>query len=91
MRLAATSQFVRAQDDTGGDKPVCEEPKTPFPNDECGKDYIDETRSKLLTNIFVKKARAKEISVIRELGAWEMVDRPRDEVVFGTRWVDITR
>ena len=30
-----------------------------------------------------------EISVIRELVVWEVVDRPHDEVVFGTRWVDI--
>ena len=36
-----------------------------------------------------RRQRAEEISVIRELGVWEVVDRPCDEVVFGTRWVDI--
>ena len=42
-------------------------------------------------NTHVEKARADEISVIRELGVWEVVDRPRDEVVLGTRWVDINK
>ena len=53
--------------------------------------YIDDTSGKLLNNTLVEKARAQEISVIRELGVWEVVDRPRDEVVFGTRWVDINK
>ena len=39
----------------------------------------------------VDKARTEEILVIRELGVWEVVDRPCDEVVFGTRWVDINK
>ena len=57
--------------ETGGDKPVCEEPKTLFfPYDECGWDYINDTS-------LVEKARTEEISVIRELGVWEVVvDRP---------------
>ena len=46
--------------------------------------------AKLLNNTLVEKARAR-ISVIREVGVWEVVDRPRDEVVFGTRWVDINK
>ena len=62
----------------------CEEPKTLFPYDECGWDYIDDTSGKLLGNTLVEKARAEEISVIRELGVWE-ADRPYDEFVFGTR------
>ena len=45
----------------------------------------------MLKNTLVEKARVEEISVIRELGVWEVVDRPRDEVVFGTRWVDINK
>ena len=77
--------------ETGGDKPVCEEPKTLFPHDWCGWDYIDDTSGKLLNNTLVEKAGAEEISVIRELGVWEFADRPRDEVVFGTRWVDINK
>ena len=70
---------------------MCAEPKTPFPYDECGWDNIDDTSGKLLNNTLVEKARAEEISVIRELGAWEVGDRPFDEVVFGTRWVDINK
>ena len=76
---------------TGGDKPVCEEPKTPFPHDECGWDYTDDTSGKLLNNTLVEKAGAEKISVIRELGVWEVVDRPCDEVVFGTRWVHLKK
>ena len=76
---------------TVADKPVCEEPKTPFPYDECGWDYVDDTSGKLLNHTLVEKARAEEISVIRELCVWEVVDRPHNEVVFGTRWVDIKK
>ena len=82
--LQQRDRYVASVHETGGDKPVCEEPKTPFPYDECGWDYIDDTS-------LVEKARAKEISVIRGLGVWEAVDRPSDEVVFGTRWVDINK
>ena len=59
--------------ETSGDKPVCEEPKTPFPDDEC----IDDTSGKLLNNTLVEKARAEVISVIRERGVWDV------------RWFDI--
>ena len=52
--------------------------------------YTDDTSGKLLNNTLVEKARAEEISVIRELAVSEVVDRPRDEV-FGTRWVDINK
>ena len=83
-------RYVASVHETSGDKPVCEEPKTLLPYDECGWDYIDDTSGKLLNNTLVEKARAEEISVIRELGVWEVVDRPRDEV-FGTRWVDINK
>ena len=64
---------------------VCEEPKTPFPYDECGWDYIDDTSGKLPNNTLVEKARAEEV------GVWEVVGRPCDEVVFGTRWDDINK
>ena len=64
---------------------MCEAPKTPFPHDECGWDYIDDTSGKLLKNTLVEEARTEEISVIRELGVWEVVDRPRGEAMFGTR------
>ena len=60
--------YVASVHELVGTKPVCEEPKTPFPYDECGWDYIDDTSGKLLNNTLVEKARAEEISVIRELG-----------------------
>ena len=82
--------YAASVHETGGDKPVCEEPKTPFLYGECGWDFIDDTSGKLLNNTRVEKARAEEISVIRELGVLEVV-RPCDEVVFGTRWVDINK
>ena len=65
--------------------------ETPFPCDEWSWDYIDDTGDKLLNNTLVEKARVQEMSVIRELGVWEVVDRPHDEVVFGTRWFDINK
>ena len=77
-------QYVASVHETGADRPVCEEPKTPFPYDECGWDHIDDTSGKLLNNTLVEKARAEEIEVIREVGLWHVVDRPRGEVVFGT-------
>ena len=82
---------VASVHETGGDELVCEEPKTSFPCDECSWDYIDDTSGTLLNNALVKKAKAEEISVIRELGVWEVVDRPFNEVVFGARWVDINK
>ena len=39
----------------------------------------------MLNNTLVEKARAEEISVFRKLCVWEVVDRPCDEVVIGTR------
>ena len=88
--LQQRDRYVASMHETAGDKPVCEEPKTLFPSDECGWDYIDDTSGKLLNNTLVEKAGAEEMSVIRELGVWEVADRPRD-VVFGTRWVDINK
>ena len=77
--LQQRDRYVASVHEIGADRPVCEEPKTPCSHDECGWDYIDDTSGELLKN------RAGEISVIRGLGVWEVVDRPRDEVVFGPR------
>ena len=74
--LEQRDRYVARVHGTGGDKPVCVEPKTPFPHDECGWDYIDDTKGKLLNNTLVEKASVEEISDIRELGVWEVVDRP---------------
>ena len=56
-------------------------PRHFFPFDFFGWDYIDDTSGKLLNHTLVEKARDEEISVIQELGVWEVVDKPRDEVV----------
>ena len=58
------------------DKPVCEKPKTLFPYVFIVWDYIDDTSGKLLNHTLVEKARDEEISFIRELGIWEVVDKP---------------
>ena len=42
--LQQRDRYVASVHETGGDKPVCEQPKTHFPYDECGWDYIDDTR-----------------------------------------------
>ena len=65
-------QYVASVHETGTDWEVCEVPKTPFPYDECGWDYIDDPSGKLLNNTLVDKARTEEIWVIRELGVWEL-------------------
>ena len=70
---------------------MCEESKTLFQYDESGWDYIDDTSGKLLNNTLVEKARAEEISVIREQVVREVVDSPHDKIVCGTRWVDISK
>ena len=79
--LQLRDRDVASVHETGADEPVCEEPKTPFPYDECGWDYIDDTSGMLLNNTLAEKARSEEIAVIRELGVWEVVNRPHDEVV----------
>ena len=47
-------RYVASVHETGGDKPVCEEPMTLFAYDECGWDYIDDTNGKLLNNTVVE-------------------------------------
>ena len=74
-------RYVASVHETGGNKPVCEEPKTLFPYDKCGWDCIDDTSGKLLNNTLVEKARAEEMSVIRELGVWEVDPGTRSGLV----------
>ena len=65
---------VASVHETGDDKLVREEPKTPFPYDGCGLDFIDDVSGTLLNNTLSEKARAEEISVLRELGDLKGVD-----------------
>eukprot|EP00439_Symbiodinium_sp_Y106_P022321 s10774_g2.t1 len=39
----------------------------------------------------VKAARAEEVSVIKQMGVWEVIPRPSNENVIGTRWIDINK
>ena len=89
--LQQRGPFLASVHQTGVGRPVCEEPKKLFPYDECGWDFIDDMSGKLLNDTLVEKARAEEIAVIHQLGVWEVVDRPHDEVVYGTRWVDVNK
>ena len=66
--LQQRDRCVAGVHETGTDKPACEEPRTLFPYDECGWDYIDDTSGKLLNNTLVEKARAEEISIQLEFG-----------------------
>ena len=43
------------------------------------------------TRPLFEKAKVEEIAVIHQLGVWEVVDKPHDEVVYGTRWVDVNK
>ena len=46
--LQKRDRYVASVHEAGADKPVCEEPKIPFPYDECGWDFIDDTSGMLL-------------------------------------------
>ena len=59
--LQQRDRHVASVQGTDSDKPVCEEPKTPFPYDECGWDYMDDTSGKLLNDTPVEKARAEYV------------------------------
>ena len=52
-------QYVASVHETGTDRPVCEEPKTPFPHDECGRAYIDDTSGKLLKTTLLSRRRGQ--------------------------------
>ena len=41
LLLQQRDLYLASVHQTGTDRPVCEEPKTPFPHDECGWDFID--------------------------------------------------
>ena len=74
LLLQECDRYRASVHQTGSDRPVCEEPKTPFPYGQCGWDCIDDMSGKPLNNTLVENAIAEEISVIRELGVWEVVD-----------------
>ena len=83
-------RYVASVHEAGADKPVCEEPKIPCPYDECGWDFIDDTSGKLLKKHLSRRRGLRKFWSFVNLVS-EVVDRPLDEVVCGTRWVDINK
>jgi hypothetical protein len=37
------------------------------------------------------EARYEELQVIKQMGVWEVIKRPRNERTIGTRWIDINK
>ena len=68
--------------------PVCEEnfgidPEEPL--------YWDNVSGKPLDTAKVQEARREECQVIDAMGVWEVIDRPANERVISTRWVDVNK
>ena len=91
LLLRMREDYVMSVHAEAKEQPVCEEPAAPYSYDDCGWDFIDDTSGKYLNTTLVQKARSEEIEVINEMGIWEVIDRPLDVVVYGTRWVDINK
>eukprot|EP00439_Symbiodinium_sp_Y106_P005361 s12533_g1.t1 len=53
--------------------------------------FYDDLTGKELPAEGVKAARAEEVSVIKQMGVWEVIPRPANEKVIGTRWIDINK
>ena len=69
-------------------KPVCEhdlgiDPEAP--------QYWDNISGQPLSTEKVEEARSEEISVINQMQVWEVIDRPSNEKVIPTRWVDVNK
>ena len=56
MQTGSSFSSVIERVKIGTDRPVCEEPKTPYPHDECGWGHIDDT---CRNNTLVEKAKTK--------------------------------
>ena len=69
----------------------CEEASIPYAYDDCGWNFYDDISGKPLNNTLVTKARAEEMGVIAEMKIWDVVDRPKNMRVIGTRWVDVNK
>ena len=51
----------------------------------------DNISGKPLSTEKVKEARTEEISAINQMQVWEVIDRPSNEKVIPTRWVDVNK
>ena len=89
--LQQRDRYLTSVHETGADKPVCEEPKTPFPYDECGWGCIDDTSGKLLNNTHLpRRQELRNYRSFVNLVSGKLSPH-HDEVVFGTRQVDINK
>ena len=69
--------------------PVCEEGFGLDP--EKLPRYWDDVSGKELKPEKVVAARKEEISVIDDMGVWEVIPRPKGEKVISTCWVDVNK
>ena len=89
LLLAQRRGFLGAlQAGDSNQKPVCEDdlgidPEAPM--------YWDNISGKPLSTEKVEEARTEEISVINQMQVWEVIDRPSNEKVIPTRWVDVNK
>ena len=89
LLLAQRRGFLGAlQAGDSNQKPVCEDdlgidPEAPM--------YWDNISGKPLSTEKVEGARTEEISVINQMQVWEVIDRPSNEKVIPTRWVDVNK
>ena len=68
--------------------PVCEEHFEIDPEEPL---YWDNVSGKPLDSAKVQEARREECQVIDAMGVWEVIDRPANERVISTRWVDVNK
>ena len=53
--------------------------------------FYDDNTGKPLPSKGVMEARYEELQVIKQMGVWEVIIRPRNERTIGTRWIDINK
>ena len=68
--------------------PVCEEHFEIDPEEPL---YWDNVSGKPLDTAKVPEARREECQVIDAMGVWGVIDRPTNERVISTRWVDVNK
>ena len=68
--------------------PVCEEHFEIDPEEPL---YWDNVSGKPFDTAKVQEARREECQVIDAMGVWEVIDRPANERVISTRWVDVNK
>ena len=90
LLLAQRRGFLGAlhTDSNSSRKPVCEDD---FGIDPEAPQYWDNISGKPLSTEKVEEARSEEISAINQMQVWEVINRPSNEKVIPTRWVDVNK